>query len=42
MKHEIFDTKINVSDSEITFEKIYEKDYIPQEYIDDIKMLIFY
>lgn len=37
MKHEIFDTKINVSDSEITFEKIYEKDYIPQEYIDDIK-----
>ena len=37
MKHETFDTKINVADSEITFEKIYEKDYIPQEYINDIK-----
>lgn len=37
MKHEIFDTKISVSDSDITFDKIYEKDYIPQEYIDEIK-----
>lgn len=37
MKHELFNTKINVSDSEITFDKIYEKDYVPKEYIDEIK-----
>lgn len=41
MKHEILDTKLNVSDSEITFEKIYEEGYIPQEYIDDIKKANF-
>lgn len=37
MKHEIFNTKISVLDSDITFDKVYEKDYIPQEYIDEIK-----
>lgn len=37
MKHELFNTNINVSDSEITFDKIYEKDYVPKEYIEDIK-----
>ncbi len=36
MKHEIFDTVINVSDSNVTFEQIYKKEYIPVEYIDDI------
>lgn len=37
MKHEIFDTILNISDSNITFEKIYQKDYVPAEYIHDIK-----
>lgn len=37
MKHEIFDTTLNVSDTDITFEEIYSKPYIPMEYIDDIK-----
>lgn len=38
MQHEIFNKSIKVSDSDITFERIYGKDYIPVEYIDDIKM----
>ena len=37
MKHEIFDTVLNVKDSDVTFEKIYKKEYIPTEYLDDIK-----
>lgn len=37
MKHEIFDTTLNVSDTDITFEEIYKKSYVPMEYIDDIK-----
>lgn len=37
MKHEIFDTDLNVSDTDITFEEIYRKPYVPMEYIDDIK-----
>lgn len=37
MQHEIGNKSIKVSDSEITFEQIYEKNYIPAEYIDDIK-----
>ena len=37
MKHEILDTVVNVSDSNVTFEQIYKKAYIPVEYIDDIK-----
>lgn len=37
MKHEIFDIGLNVSDTDITFEEIYRKPYIPMEYIDDIK-----
>lgn len=37
MKHEIFDTILNVTDSNITFEKIYKKEYIPMEYLNDIK-----
>lgn len=37
MKHEIADMALNISDSDITFEKIYRKPYVPMEYIDDIK-----
>lgn len=37
MKHETFDTVLNVTDSDVTFEKIYKKEYIPTEYLDDIK-----
>ena len=37
MKHEIFDTVLNVSDTDVTFEGIYQKPYVPAEYIDDIK-----
>ena len=37
MKHEIFDPVVNVLDSNVTFEQIYKKAYIPVEYIDDIK-----
>lgn len=37
MKHEIFYTDLNVSDTDITFEEIYRKPYVPMEYIDDIK-----
>ena len=31
MKHEIFDTVLNVTDSDVTFEKIYKKEYIQTE-----------
>ena len=27
MKHEIFDTVLNVTDSDVTFEKIYKKEW---------------
>lgn len=37
MNHEIFDTALNVTDSNVTFEKIYKKEYIPTKYLDDIK-----
>ena len=37
MQHEVFDATIKVLDTDITFEKIYEKDYVPVEYLDDIK-----
>lgn len=37
MKHEIFDTVLNVSDTGITFEEIYKKPYVPTEYMEDIK-----
>jgi len=41
MKHEISETRLEVLDSDITFEKIYEKEYIPVEYIDGIKKANF-
>lgn len=37
MRHEIFDTVLTVSDSEITFDEVYRKPYIPTEYVEDIK-----
>lgn len=37
MRHEIFNKTIKVSDTDITFEHIYEKNYVPSEYMDDIK-----
>lgn len=37
MKHEIFEQRINISDTDITFEHIYQKEYLPVEYLDDIK-----
>lgn len=37
MKHEIFNTVLDFADSDITFEGIYQKPYIPTEYMDDIK-----
>ncbi len=36
MTHEIFDTVLNVSDTDITFETLYQKPYIPKEYLPDI------
>ena len=41
MSHEIFDITVKVTDSNITFEKIYKKEYIPMEYFEDIKKQIF-
>ena len=37
MQHEILDKTLRIIDTDTTFEKIYEKAYIPAEYIDDIK-----
>jgi len=37
MKHEIIETRIEIQDTDITFEDIYAKTYIPQDYIEDIK-----
>ena len=37
MKHEIEEIKLTISDSKIRLEDVYEKPYIPQEYISDIK-----
>lgn len=37
MQHESFDKVLKISDTDITFEQIYGKDYIPAEYLDDIK-----
>lgn len=37
MKHEIFDETLKIIDTDITFEQIYDKKYIPKEYLEDIK-----
>lgn len=36
MKHEVLDKKIEVGETDITFESIYNKPFIPQDYIEDI------
>ena len=36
MKHSVLDN-IKISDTAISFEQIYNKEYIPKEYIEDIK-----
>lgn len=36
MKQTVFDN-VKISDTEISFEQIYNKEYIPKEYIEDIK-----
>lgn len=37
MQHESFDNILKISDTDITFEQIYGKDYVPAEYLDEIK-----
>lgn len=37
MLHEIIGTKLEVSDCDTTFDSVYQKEYVPQEYIDEIK-----
>lgn len=37
MIHEIFDSKIEILDTDITFEKIYNKPYIPNDCNEDIR-----
>lgn len=37
MQHESFDKVLKISDTDITFEQIYRKNYVPAEYLDDIK-----
>lgn len=37
MQHEIEKKTFNITNSDITFESIYNKPYIPPEYIDEIK-----
>lgn len=37
MKHEIFDKSLKIVDTDVTFEQIYDKEYIPKEYLEDIK-----
>lgn len=35
--HEINKKKVQIIDTDVTFEKIYEKDYVPIEYLNEIK-----
>ena len=37
MRHEIQEKQLKITDSEINFNLIYEKPYVPQKYINDIK-----
>lgn len=36
MKHEVFNKKIGIEETDITFETIYNKPFIPKDYIEDI------
>ena len=37
VKHEVFDKKIEIEETDITFDSIYDKPFIHQDYIEDIK-----
>ena len=37
MRHESFGKALTITESDITFESIYGKAYVPTEYIDEIK-----
>lgn len=37
MKYEVFNKKIGIEETDITFETIYNKPFIPKDYIEDIK-----
>lgn len=37
MQHEIFENTLKISDTDITFDQIYKKEYAPAEYMADIK-----
>lgn len=37
VKHEIFNKNVKIVDTDITFEHIYSQNYIPKEYMEDIK-----
>lgn len=37
MKHEVFGEKVEIEETDVTFESIYNKPFIPQDYIEDIK-----
>lgn len=41
MNHELTETSLKIEDTDISFNTIYEKKYIPQEYIQDIKKANF-
>lgn len=37
MRHEFNDKVLEINDSDVTFNSIYEKKYIPKQYVEDIK-----
>lgn len=41
MQHEINKMSLTVDSLDLTFDDIYKKDYIPQDYLDEIKKLIY-
>lgn len=41
MKHEVFGEKVEIEETDVMFESIYNKPFIPQDYIGDIKKRIF-
>lgn len=41
MKHEIYEKKISVENSDISFESIYQKSWFPNEIADDVKKANF-
>ena len=41
MNHEITEKTLKIEDSDISFNTIYEKEYVPKDYIDDIKKANF-